>query len=84
MARYDASREKACTASLPQAPYDSATRGIHVQILFIFRLHFLLHCACGDNCIFMHASIQVKTSEIEKYGLVWNCELRNSVSLTKC
>ena len=31
MARYDASREKACTASLPQAPYDSATRGIHVH-----------------------------------------------------
>ena len=30
VARYDASREKACTASLPQAPYDSATRGIHV------------------------------------------------------
>ena len=28
VARYDASREKACTASLPQAPYDSATRGI--------------------------------------------------------
>ena len=31
VARYDASREKACTASLPQAPYDSATRGIHVH-----------------------------------------------------
>ena len=33
MARYDASREKACTASLPQAlaPYDSATRGIYVH-----------------------------------------------------
>ena len=31
MARYDASREKACIASLPQAPYDSATRGIHVH-----------------------------------------------------
>ena len=31
MARYDARREKACTASLPQAPYDSATRGIHVH-----------------------------------------------------
>ena len=31
MARYDASREKACTALLPQAPYDSATRGIHVH-----------------------------------------------------
>ena len=46
--------------------------------MVIFRLHFLLHC--GDNCIFMHAAIQVKTSEIEKYGLVWNCELRNSVS----
>ena len=32
VARYDASREKACIASLPQAPYDSATRGIHVYI----------------------------------------------------
>ena len=31
MARYDASCEKACTASLPQAPYDSVTRGIHVH-----------------------------------------------------
>ena len=31
VARYDASREKACSASLPQAPYDSATRGIHVH-----------------------------------------------------
>ena len=31
MARYNASREKVCTASLPQAPYDSATRGIHVH-----------------------------------------------------
>ena len=31
VARYDASREKACTASLPQAPYDSTTRGIHVH-----------------------------------------------------
>ena len=31
VARYDASRENACTASLPQAPYDSATRGIHVH-----------------------------------------------------
>eukprot|EP00731_Ephydatia_muelleri_P005913 Em0003g161a len=31
VARYDVSREKACTASLPQAPYDSATRGIHVH-----------------------------------------------------
>ena len=29
--RDDASREKACTASQPQAPYDSATRGIHIH-----------------------------------------------------
>ena len=32
VARYDASREKACIASLPQAPYDSATRGTHVHM----------------------------------------------------
>ena len=37
-----------------------------------------------ETTVYIHAVIQVKTSEIEKYGLVWNCELHNSVSLTKC
>ena len=31
VARCDASHEKASTASLPQAPYDSTTRGMHVH-----------------------------------------------------
>ena len=53
VARYDASREKACIASLPQAPYDSATRGIHVIWIMKLKSRYVLYYYYIVDVIFL-------------------------------
>ena len=73
VARCGASHEKASTASLPQAPYDSTTSGMHVHPS---SEHFTWLAECFLSSVATAAAPAADTHFRGKGGVKWRCHCK--------